>query len=94
MDVKPCRVLLPALHDVFIGCVALEPLEPLGEVVGIHEAMQVLFQLLVGFVVITLHCCLLQRPVHPLNLAVGPRVVRLGEAVLDIVLAAGSGRSG
>jgi len=29
--------------------------------------------------------CLLDRPVHPLDLTVGPGVVRLGEPVLDVV---------
>ena len=42
-------------------------------------------ELLVAVVVIAADGGFLQRPVHPLDLAVGPRVIGLGEAVLDAV---------
>jgi hypothetical protein len=39
----------------------------------------------VGFVVEALHRRLVNREVHPLDLAVGPRLVGLGQPVLDSV---------
>lgn len=45
-------------------------------------------QCLMAVVVIALHRCFLQSPVHPLDLAVGPRMVRLGSTVLDLVFPA------
>ncbi len=42
-------------------------------------------QLNVGFVVEPFHSRVLDRPVHPLDLAVSPRMVGLGQAVLDPV---------
>ena len=41
-----------------------------------------------ALVVVALDGRLLEGAVHPLDLAVGPRMVRLGEPVLDAVLAA------
>jgi hypothetical protein len=38
-----------------------------------------------GVVVIAPHRRLLERAVHPLHLAVSPRMIRLGEAMLDAV---------
>lgn len=42
-------------------------------------------QLIVVFVVEPFHGRFLDRPVHPLHLAIGPRMVGLGESVLDAV---------
>ena len=41
------------------------------------------FQLVVGLVVVALYCCILDRSVHALDLAIGPRVADLGEPVLN-----------
>lgn len=46
-------------------------------------------ELIVPAVVVALDGGLLERPVHSLDLAVRPRVVGLGQAVLDAVLGAG-----
>lgn len=35
--------------------------------------------------------CVLDRPVHSLDLAIRPRVVRIGHAMVDVVLRAGQG---
>ena len=40
------------------------------------------------FVVITLNCCLFDRPVHALDLSIGPRMLDLGESVLNAMFAA------
>ena len=42
-------------------------------------------ELVVAFVVEAFDGCLLDGPVHPLDLTVGPRMVRFGEPVLDLV---------
>lgn len=38
---------------------------------------------MVAVVMVSLHCRLLDRSVHSLDLAIGPRMVWLGQAVLD-----------
>ena len=42
-------------------------------------------QLNVGFIMEPFDCCVLDRLVHSLNLAVSPRMIGLGKAVLDPV---------
>lgn len=42
-------------------------------------------QLIVAVVVIPFDGCVLDHAVHPLDLTVGPRVVRLGQSMLDFV---------
>ena len=79
------RLLCPCLADVFIRCEAPQGLEPAAEVVGRDEVGEVTAQLVVGFVVVALDRGLLEGSVHALDLAVGPRVVGLGHAVLDAV---------
>ena len=54
-------------------------------VIGVHEVCEVYPQLLVAVVVEAFDGRFLDGAVHPLHLSVGPRVVRLGEPVLDIV---------
>ena len=46
-------------------------------------------ELAVAAVVVVLNGGFLERPVHPPDLAVRPRVVGLGQAVVDAVLGAG-----
>ena len=71
------------------GGEALQGLEPAGVVVGIEEQGEVAAEFVVARVVVARDGGFLERPVHPFDLAVGPRVVRLGQAVLDAVLGAG-----
>jgi len=59
-----------------------------GEVVGSDERQDVGAQGLGGFVVERLDCGVLDGPVHALGLAIGPRMIRLGQPVLDSVLIA------
>ena len=60
----------------------------LGIIVCRQEGLQVLLQLIVAVVVIPFNRCVLQRPVHPFDLPVGPRMIDLGEAVLNAVFPA------
>lgn len=50
--------------------------------------MEVRGQLGVVVVVIAFDRCLLDCPVHPLDLAIGPGMLDLGESVLNVVLVA------
>ena len=47
-----------------------------------------LAQLVVAFIVVAFDGGLLQRPIHALDLPVRPRMIRLGQAMLDAVFAA------
>ena len=74
---------------LFVGRENFKGLEPLGEVVGADEVGEVAAQLVVGVVVEALDCGLLDGAVHPLDLAVGPGMPGLSQAMIDIVAGAG-----
>ncbi len=57
-------------------------------VVGIDEQMQMRSQLSMAVVVVAFDRRVLDRTVHSLDLPVGPRVVHLGQTVLDVMLVA------
>ncbi len=88
LNLKTFWFFLPTPNDEFIRCQTMERFEALGDVVGIQKDVQVLFELVVAFVVIALHRCVLQGPVHPLDLTVVPWMVGLGQPVLDPVFQA------
>ena len=58
----------------------------LGEVVGGDEGQDVGLEAFQVVVVVDLDCGVLDRAVHPFGLAVGPRVIGLGQPVLDAML--------
>ena len=66
-----------------------ECFEAFGEVVGIEEGVQVLSELSVMEVVVGADGGLLEGAVHAFDLAVGPRMAGLGQAVVDGVVSAG-----
>ena len=82
-------LICPAFVDVFVGCEAFQSLQSLGEVVCCHEVGEMLTQLIVGLAVEVLDRCFLDRPVHPLDLPVGPEMPWLGRPVIDIVPGSG-----
>jgi hypothetical protein len=88
IDGKTLRLFLPALTDVFIGGQALEGFESLGRVLSQLEGVEMVLQVLVGLVRVFLHGGLFEGAIHPFTLAVRPRMVTLGQAVLDAVLTA------
>lgn len=79
----------PALADVFVGGEALQGLEPAGEVVGSDEVTEMVAELLMAAVVEAMGGGFLDGPVHALNLAIGPGMLGLGQAVIDVALGAG-----
>jgi hypothetical protein len=79
-------LVCPGFADEFVGCQALQGLQATGEVVGGDEVREVTSGLVMAFVVVTLDGGLLEGPVHAFDLSVGPRVARLGQTVIDVVL--------
>jgi hypothetical protein len=47
-------------------------------------------QLVMVFVVVALHGCFFERPVHSLDLTIGPGMVRFGQPMLDAMPPAGA----
>jgi hypothetical protein len=83
------RLFGPGLADSLVGCEPAQGLKATAEVVGGDEVGEVRAQLIVCGVVEALDSRLLEGAVHPLDLPVRPRVSRLGQTVLHIVLRAG-----
>jgi hypothetical protein len=75
--------------DELVRGEAAQGLEPPAVVVGLDEELQVAPELVVAAVMVALDGGVLDRAVHPLDLTIGPRVPRLGQAVLDVEIGAG-----
>lgn len=75
----------PYFADVFVGGEALQGFEAFCVVIGIDEVREVLLQLVVAVIVIAFDGRLLDGPVHPLHLSVGPEVLDFGQPVFDTV---------
>ncbi len=80
---QACWLCVPALTDVLIGCESCEGFEPLREVIGHQEGMQMRFQVVLGLVVILFHGGVFARAVHAFDLAIGPRLVGFGEPMVE-----------
>ena len=78
----------PDLADVLVGREPLEGLEAFGEVVGGHEVRQMSSKLVMSSVVEAFDSRILDGAVHPLDLAIGSWVLRLGQAMIDVVAGA------
>ena len=76
----------PSFADELVGRKAVEGLEPSGEVAGGDEVVETPNELAVQLVMISLDCRVLDRPVHPLDLSVGPGMIGLGQSMFDPVL--------
>ena len=79
------RLGCPDFADVFVGREAVQGLQSACEVVGREEVGEVCLQLVVAVVVEPFHSRVLDRSVHPFDLTVGPRMIGLGQPVLDPV---------
>ena len=87
VEPESVRVLCPDLADELVGCEAVERLQAAAKVVGRHEVIEVLPELVVVIVVEALDGGVLDGPVHAFDLSIGPGMIDFGEAVLDAVLA-------
>src|ERR671922_2646085 len=79
---------LPTFTDVLIRSESFQRLESPRDVIGHEEGMQLLFQMVMGLVVVLLHGGFFARAVHAFHLAIGPGMVGFGEAVLDTIVLA------
>lgn len=79
----------PLFADELVRRKALQGLQPAPKFVSCDEVCEVTLELVVGLVVVALDGGVLDRAVHPLDLSVGPGMLRLCEAVLDTELCAG-----
>lgn len=89
IECEALRLFCPDGADVFVGCESFEGLESSGEVVGMDEVGEMLPEVFVGLVVEAFDGGFFESSVHALDLAVGPGVLGLGEAVVDVGLGAG-----
>lgn len=80
---------MPSSTDELVWCQPLQGLEPACKVVGGNEVGEVLPELVVAFVFEALDRGVLEGAVHALDLAVGPLVLGLGRAVVDVVTRTG-----
>jgi hypothetical protein len=79
------RLYCPSFADELVGREAVEGLESSGEVVGGDEVVEMPDELVVGCVVIPLNGRVLDCPVHPLDLPIGPGMIGLGQSMFDPV---------
>jgi hypothetical protein len=85
---KAFGLFVPPLTDVLIGGKPSERFEPLGEVISHQEGREVLFEVLMGLVIVFFDRGFLQGSIHALHLAIGPGMVGFGETVLDAIVLA------
>lgn len=90
---EPLWLRSPDIANVFVRRAAAECLDPAGEIVGRHEVGKVRPELTVVVVMASLHRRLLDRSVHPLELAIGLRMVWLGRSMPDPIRLADHGEA-
>jgi len=88
VDFERRRVALPSFADGLEGCAPSERFQMLGEVVGRDDGEDAGAERFDAWIVEGFRGGVLDGAVHPLGLAVGPRVIGFGEAMLDPVLLA------
>lgn len=88
IECKPFRLGCPDFADIFVWGQATEGLEAAAEVVGVDEVAEMGSQLGMAVVMVAFDRCLFDSPVHPLDLAVGPWMLHLGQTMLDAVFVA------
>ena len=67
---KTFGLFLPAFADVLIGGQAFEGFESFREVIGHQEGMYMLFQVVMGLILILFHGGLFEHTVHAFHLAI------------------------
>jgi hypothetical protein len=80
----------PSFADELEGGEAVKGLQSPSVVVGGDEVGEMPNELIVGCVVISLDGRVLDRPIHPLDLSIGPRMIGLGQPMFDPVLTTGA----
>lgn len=88
IKVEAFWVICPAFADELVGRQAFEGFQSAAIIIGVDEVLEVGFELVMAIIVIAFDGCFFDRPVHPFDLAIGPRVFDFGEAVLNVILIA------
>ena len=88
IDSESLWVVCPDFADVFVRCEAFERLEASAVIVGADEVGEVALQLTMAIVVIALDGGFLDRSVHAFDLAIRPRMLDLGQPMLNAILMA------
>jgi hypothetical protein len=86
VDGKAFRLFLPACAEVLIRGKAWERFEALRAMIGPQAGMPVLCPVVMGLVVLRLHGGLFAWAVHPVHLASGPGLVRVGQPMIPTML--------
>jgi hypothetical protein len=77
VDFELARVFCPDGGHVFVRCEPAQGLQAATVIVGVDEALEVLPQFVVAALVVAFDGGVLDGAVHPLDLAIGPWVVRV-----------------
>ena len=85
VEIESFWFFCPAFTDELVWRQSLECFQSSSVVIGFDEVIQVLFQLFMIVVVIPFDGCFLDRPVHALNLAIGPWVFDFCQSMINIV---------
>ena len=88
IDPESFGLIRPGFDDEFVGREPLQGFEASGVIVGVDEIRQVAFELIAAVVVVALDGGFLDRAVHAFDLAVGPGMSDLCQAVFDPILLA------
>jgi hypothetical protein len=75
----------PDFADVFVRCEAIERFKAACVIVGIKELDEICAQLVMVLVVVPFDSCVLDRAVHALDLILLPRMIWLGQAMLNAI---------
>lgn len=86
---EPGGLFGPGFADGFVGREATQCLQAAGEVVGRHEVGEMPAEFVVALVVEALDGRLLDSAVHALDLAIRPRMPRLGQPMFDVEFCTG-----
>ena len=84
-DPEALWVFFPDTSHVLVRSEATEHLQSTSVIVGIDEELKMLPKLVVAGIVVALDGGILDRAIHPFHLAIGPRMVGLGQSMLDAV---------
>jgi hypothetical protein len=77
VDFESARVFCPDAGGVFLGSEPAQGLQAATVIVGVDEALEMLPQFVVAALVVAFEGGVLDGAVHPLDLAIGPWVVRV-----------------
>ena len=85
IESKAIRLLRPEFADVFVRGESLKGLETFGKVISSNEVCEVSSKLIVTVVVVALYGGFFDGAIHALHLTVGPGMVGLGEAMMNVM---------